>query len=174
MSIFSTHLFNVNLTLDMLYHPRLLFVYNIFHNISFVSNTLLTPISVYVIIKKSSESMSYYKYVLLNGILWNFLLELMYFLYKPVNLFPYFLFYPIGVMKFMSPDLFPLIFYMLGAGLFGVVHSMGFAILYRVAIVYPMTKYNEWFSEKRSLIVLYLLTLFYFEVMWAGRSRGLT
>ena len=152
--------YNGPITWDMLYHPKLLTVYHYFHNITFILTTYLSLLACYIILKKSSKAMGFYKYVLLNSLFWNYFLDTLYFLYRPVNLFPHFVMYSVGVLNFLSPDTFMGVFYCCGFVLNGVVHSMGMALFYRVSQVFPNTRFHAILNKPKKYWILYACCCF--------------
>src|SRR4051812_27239955 len=112
------------ITWDELNHPNLITVYDYFHYSTFTLSTILTLLATYIILTKSTNAMAFYRYILLNGIVWNYLFDVIYFLWRPVNLFPYFIFYSRGVFKDLPKNSFIFISFSLGFCLFGIIHSM--------------------------------------------------
>jgi hypothetical protein len=132
---------NGTLTIDMLYHPTLLIVYKSFHYICFFFTTIFVAFAIFVIFHKSSKAMSYYKYILINMLVWVYLLDLLYFLWQPVNNLPYFIISTTGVLQILPLEASIYIIIVFVFLIVGNVHSVGLALQFRIAALYPNTKF---------------------------------
>jgi hypothetical protein len=138
---------NGNLTLDMLYHPGLATVYSYCQYTSFVISSILISLTTYIVIKKSPEDMREYKYLILNQLLWSYLFDIILTFWQPVFLFPFFYAYSSGPAKLLSFKVSPVymcLLILIGGGL---IHSLYFSFIFRVAQVFPMTRMYIWMSD---------------------------
>lgn len=130
--------FDENITLSNLYHPDLAQIYSFYQYSILFCSSVLSSFAIYVILKKSSSHMGIYKKLLIYQVFWSLSLDLMLTLWQPINLVPFFMFYPMGITKVFGPygiySMLCLCFGMYG----GLVHSIMVSLLYRISRVYRM------------------------------------
>jgi hypothetical protein len=149
---------NGTLTWDMIYHPTFQTFCEIFHYLVFFLTTTLTLSTIYVILKKSTEAMGFYKYILLNSIFWNYIVELYYFLWDLYKVTPYFLFYSNGILQYLLPSAFAYIFYIFVFLGISSVHAMFVSMLYRFSQVFIMSKLYDIFNTPKYYFIVHLVT----------------
>lgn len=149
------------MTLDMIYHPALGKIYHVFQYLIFVFSTFTTSFAIHVVIKKSTKEMWLYKYILLNQLIWSYLVELAITIWQPVQLFPFFMCYSAGIAQIFGPmgvySMFCMTFFALG----GMIQSMYVALFFRVARLYP----NFWFESKKLWFKVAVAMLVFVETM---------
>lgn len=160
---------NITLTWDMLYHPTLLSIYKYLHDITFILSTQLSILAMFIILKKSTEQMGFYKWILFNSLIWNYLFELIYFLYRPVFLLPSMTFYSNGVANNTSPNYF--VWWLSGflVAIYGSMHSFGVAYLYRIVAIFPGTRMHQIIHNPKLVIILLIASLGVIEFFILGR-----
>src|SRR3569833_1101113 len=153
--------FSYLMTLDMIYHPELGKIYHVFQYLIFVFSTFMTFFAIHVVIKKSTKEMWLYKYILLNQLIWSYLVELAITIWQPVQLFPFFMCYSVGIAQIFGPmgvySMFCMTFFALG----GMIQSMYVALFFRVARLYP----NFWFESKKLWFKVAVAMLVFIETM---------
>lgn len=159
---------NNTLTWDMLYHPRLINVYNYFHNTTFAISTILTALALFIVHKKSSKAMGFYKYILISNLITNYVLDLVYFLIRPVYLLPYLIFYSDGIFKNLNPDYFLYLYYVFFFTFFWMYASWVPALLYRISKVFPGSKFYNMLNTPKRFFMMYVCTLLYMESIFSG------
>src|SRR3569623_1743303 len=93
-----------NLTLEMLYHPELENIYRIYQTVAFFISSNLISLALYIILLKSNAVMGIYRHLLIYLIIWDYVVDLTWFLFQPMMLLPYFLAYSSGVAKHLGPN----------------------------------------------------------------------
>ena len=159
---------NGTLTLEMVYYPNFIHVYDIIHQVIFFLTTILTILVSYVILKKSTKAMGFYKYILLNSIIWNYVQEFHFYLWNPINLTPYFLFYSHGFLNNLLPNGFIYIFYSFFVLAAGAVNAIIMAIFYRVSQLFIHSIFYRMFNSRKSFWIIYVMQLLGTEIMFAS------
>lgn len=157
------------ITWEMIYHPTLFLIYGYFVDTMFFISTFLTFFTAFVILKKSTKEMGYYKYILLNSLFWDYTLTIIISSYRTITLFPQFLIYSTGIFEFLPPTCFILQIYFLGFCVVGVLHSFGAALTYRVALVFPNTRFGDITSSRKDILIIYMTTFIYAETLWTSK-----
>ena len=137
---------NSTLTLDMVYHPNLAQTWHFYQYIIFFFSTIMVSLTSYIVLTKSSSEMGIYKLLLLNQLLWAYLFDVVLVVWQPVILFPFFICYSAGVAKIFGPmSVYPM--YTLMAAVYGgMIQSIIWSMMFRVARLYTMT---FWFENKK-------------------------
>jgi hypothetical protein len=127
---------NGTLTFDMVYHPELALAFSRFQYFAFTLTSFLFLLAVYIILKKSTIKMKFYKYLILNQLVWSYLFGLHMTLWQPVILFPFFLCYSSGPAQYFGfhaqhPLCVAIVFL-----LAGMLHSIYCCVGYRILSIY--------------------------------------
>ena len=127
--------------LEFLYRPQMNYICRIIEYSIFGISTLLVIFAAYVILKKSTQAMGHYKYLLLNQLLWNFFFDLILILWQPVPIFNadngnfdhiFAMAYSNGIFRYTGPYSLYILFSMLFLAIIGMTHSLYFNMIYRV------------------------------------------
>ena len=159
-----------NMTIDMLYHPKLAPIYHRYQICTFLFSTLIFGLSIYIILKKSTETMGIYKMSLINQIFWSYLVDLLIFIWQPIIMFPFYLSYSIGLAKHLGSNGSDVMFAVTGVFMWGLIHSTFFSLIFRVSRVYHESKLAKIFDNRWSLIKWAILTLGILELINAGKA----
>jgi hypothetical protein len=155
---------NSSIAWDRIYHPDFLKRCEIAHQVIFIITSTLTLCAILLIYKKSTHSMGFYKYILVNSVIWNYITELHYYLWDPYSLSPYFLFYSHGIYQWFLPNGFMYLLWTLFMICTATVHSICMTIFYRVSAVSIHSKFFELFNEPKNFILLYIGLLVVLEI----------
>lgn len=151
----------------MLYHPDGIRIIDYFQNVLFIITSFLTGFTLYAIYNKSPKTMGMYKYVLLNASCWTYIGEVVLFLWRPVNVFPYFVFYSGGVFKYLPNDMFMFYIFLQLFTLLGLENAFGLAYVFRISQVFFASWFHEFVNNRRNLVILFF-GLFAFELLFLG------
>uniref|UniRef100_A0A914CWL0 Uncharacterized protein n=1 Tax=Acrobeloides nanus TaxID=290746 RepID=A0A914CWL0_9BILA len=102
--------------------------------------------------------MTDYKYIILTQCIWNFLFDLLMNSWQPVVVFPFFLAYSKGIVKFVGLKGSYLGIQAILLVTWGLIHCLLFALFYRVVQIFYGTRFYEMFKSRKSLIFTYLIT----------------
>lgn len=171
LSIFKNNS-NKNLNLDMLYHPLETRILDYLHNFLFLITSFLTVFTLYVVYTKSPQTLGLYKYVLLNSTSWIYIGEVVLFLWRPINVFPYFVFYSSGLFKYLPTDSFIFFIYLLLSALLGMENSFGIAYIFRISQVFYTNWFNGMINNKRNLILLFIGLFIFEEFFLIGKTHA--
>jgi hypothetical protein len=172
MSIFD--IFNIpngSITWDMLYYPKLTSAVGYAHHLSFVVSTIFTPVTAYIILKKSTEPMGFYKYVLLQNIIINYILEVFYYLMRPVVLLPYLMVYFDGALKNIDSRYGVIMLYFFLFMLSWIYGSFVSATLFRISKVFPFSKITDFLESPKNFVMVHAGIIICFEMIMTCKSE---
>jgi hypothetical protein len=81
------------------YRPEWEFLYGTTLEITSSIAIIIFPFAAFVVLYKSTPAMGIYKWMILNTMLWSFLLDLIVCMYKPITLFPFYMGMATGLTK---------------------------------------------------------------------------
>lgn len=139
-----------------------------FQNATFCLYTILFILSIYIILKKSSAQMTFYKYLMLNQFTWCYLFEVLIFLWQPVVLFPDLLGYSEGLFKYLGKNSAQIALSLIFLNIVGMIHSLYFSIIYRVVQVFLEIPTYRLFKNGWHLFLTFAVTLGFFEIILGG------
>jgi hypothetical protein len=135
--------------LEFLYRPQMNYICRIIEFSMFGISTILVILAAYVIVKKSTQTMGDYKYLLLNQLMWNFVFDSILILWQPVPIFNaengntsyrFIMGYSNGIFRYYGPYSTYTIFAILFLVIIGMTHSLYFNMIYRVLAVFYDSK----------------------------------
>uniref|UniRef100_A0A914C545 Uncharacterized protein n=1 Tax=Acrobeloides nanus TaxID=290746 RepID=A0A914C545_9BILA len=154
---------NGTITFEMLDRPVINLIYAYFHHTCFCLTTVLMSIGIFVVYKKSPKEMGHYKYLLLYQLVSVYAAELYYYMWRPINGFPYITIYPAGPFELLPAQaVIPTIYGVL-ALLVGIVHSLLINLLFRVSQIFYNTTFYHLFNKPRDLLKLFLISFVMFQ-----------
>ena len=160
--------------LDQLYHPILANIYSCILYTCCVISFSMFILMLFIVIKKSPKEMTDYKYIILTQCIWNFLFDLLMSSWQPVVVFPFFLAYSKGIVKFAGLKGSYLGIQAILLVTWGLIHCLLFALFYRVVQIFYGTRFYEMFKSRKSLICTYLITGLVFIGSTQGRHSFIT
>ena len=146
-----------NLTIEDLYHPFLEKIYSTISIICFTFSTIAAPLMIFLIITKSTKTMSNYKMLLINQVLWAYAFNLVATFWQPVVLTPFGIAYPAGPAKYLAGDSFYKCFITYVICGSGVGHSIIISFTFRIVQLQHSPFINKIYSTK---IIIYPARIF--------------
>jgi hypothetical protein len=143
--------------LEDIYHPRLVYIFNLNSIFSFVLTTIFFFPAIYIVFTQSKKA-KLYKYLLINQLCWAYLFEIMYIAEGTILLSPLPAFYFAGIcsnhricdFEFVVPITFFIII--------GFSQSYLASLMYRVSYAGVFNKFQEWFQDGRNLVSVLVIS----------------
>jgi hypothetical protein len=158
-----------NMTIDMLYHPELAPIYHGYQICIFSISSLTFILSIYTILKKSTENMGIYKILLFNQIIWSYLLDLSFFIWQPMFMFPFFLVYSIGLAKLFQAYGPVIMYCVTDFCMKGLLNSIFLSFAFRVSRIYDASKLAKMFDSQFHLIKWTILSPLFLYLITSGK-----
>ena len=147
-----------NLTLENLYHPTLNFYFYRFTMFLTVINSVITPIMIYIIERKSTKNMGNYKHLLAFQIGINYAFNFITFLWNPIFFWPLLLGYSAGPLD-ISPTTSYIILYIELMLMFYLGALQVYLILSRYVSMFQTSFIHMLYQNKLVMYVTLLMAL---------------